>query len=56
MRERAERWGGTLTVQPGHAAGTVVRLAVPLPGELPLIPAELPLIPGAATGATGSAR
>ena len=36
MRERAERWGGTLAVQPGRGAGTVVRLTVPLPGETAL--------------------
>ena len=28
MRERAERWGGTVTVRPGRAAGTVVRVVV----------------------------
>jgi signal transduction histidine kinase len=47
MRERAERWGGTVTVGPGRACGTVVRLAVPLNGGIPL----------AATGAgAGGAR
>jgi Signal transduction histidine kinase len=30
MRERAERWGGTLIVQPRGGLGTVVRLTVPL--------------------------
>jgi signal transduction histidine kinase len=40
MRERAERWGGTVTVGPGRAAGTLVRLAVPLSGGIPLAPAE----------------
>ncbi len=30
MRERAERWGGTVTVRPGRSRGTVVRLTVPL--------------------------
>ena len=30
MRERAERWGGTVTVGPGRSAGTLVRVAVPL--------------------------
>ena len=30
MRERAERWGGTVTVRPGRSRGTVVRLAMPL--------------------------
>jgi signal transduction histidine kinase len=36
MRERAERWGGTVTVGPGRRAGTLVRVAVPLAGEIPL--------------------
>jgi signal transduction histidine kinase len=36
MRERAERWGGTVKVQPGRGSGTVVRVAVPLPGGGPL--------------------
>jgi signal transduction histidine kinase len=31
MRERAERWGGRLTVGPGRAGGTAVRLVIPLP-------------------------
>ena len=30
MRERAERWGGTVAVAPGRSAGTLVRVAVPL--------------------------
>lgn len=30
MRERAERWGGTVAVGPGRSAGTLVRVAVPL--------------------------
>src|SRR6185437_11666316 len=38
MRERAERWGGTVTVGPGRRSGTVVRLAVPLNGGIPLAP------------------
>jgi signal transduction histidine kinase len=40
MRERAERWGGTVTVGPGRSRGTLVRLAVPLHGGIPLGPAE----------------
>jgi signal transduction histidine kinase len=39
MRERAERWGGTVTVGPGRDRGTVVRLTVPLNGGIPLGPA-----------------
>jgi signal transduction histidine kinase len=39
MRERAERWGGTVTVGPGRNSGTLVRLAVPLNGGIPLAPA-----------------
>jgi signal transduction histidine kinase len=42
MRERAERWGGTVTIGPGRAAGTLVRLAVPLEGGIPLAPAARP--------------
>jgi PAS domain S-box-containing protein len=30
MRERAERWGGTVAVEPRRGHGTVVRLALPL--------------------------
>lgn len=30
MRERAERWGGTVTVRPCRGPGTIVRLVVPL--------------------------
>jgi signal transduction histidine kinase len=47
MRERAERWGGTVTVGPGRNSGTVVRLAVPLNGGIPL---------AAAGAGTGGAR
>ncbi len=36
MRERAQRWGGTLTVRPRRGPGTVVRLVVPLTAEVPL--------------------
>ncbi|WP_244501297.1 sensor histidine kinase [Streptomyces sp. TP-A0874] len=35
MRERAERWGGTVRVGPGAETGTSVRLAVPLPVSVP---------------------
>jgi DNA-binding NarL/FixJ family response regulator/signal transduction histidine kinase len=38
MRERAERWGGTVTVGPGRNSGTVVKLAVPLDDAIPLAP------------------
>src|SRR5487761_107154 len=38
MRERAERWGGTVTVGPGRNSGTVVKLAVPLGDAIPLAP------------------
>jgi signal transduction histidine kinase len=33
MRERAERWGGSLTVRRGQESGTVVRLTMPLAAE-----------------------
>ena len=36
MRERAERWGGTVTVQAGRKSGTVVRLMVPLTVGIPV--------------------
>lgn len=36
MKERAERWGGTLTVRPRQQSGTIVRLAVPLAYGNPL--------------------
>jgi len=42
MRERAERWGGTVTVGPGRNSGTVVRLAVPLDDAIPLAPDRAP--------------
>jgi signal transduction histidine kinase len=38
MRERAERWGGTVTVGPGRSAGTLVHVAVPLAEETEGIP------------------
>lgn len=36
MRERAERWGGTVTVAPRPSHGTVVRFVVPLAAGVPL--------------------
>jgi signal transduction histidine kinase len=42
MRERAERWGGTVTVGPGRSSGTVVRLRVPLDDAIPLAPGRAP--------------
>jgi signal transduction histidine kinase len=42
MRERAERWGGTVTVGPGRSSGTVVRLRVPLEDATPLAPGRAP--------------
>jgi PAS domain S-box-containing protein len=35
MRERAERWGGTLRVRPRSARGTSVRAVIPLPVSVP---------------------
>jgi signal transduction histidine kinase len=35
MRERAERWGGTLRVRPRSGAGTSVRAVIPLPVSVP---------------------
>jgi hypothetical protein len=43
MRERAERWGGTVTVGPGKNSGTLVRLAVPLNGGISLVTAAAAL-------------
>jgi signal transduction histidine kinase len=48
MRERAERWGGTVTVGPGRSSGTVVRLRVPLDDAIPLAPDRAPGAPGCA--------
>jgi signal transduction histidine kinase len=48
MRERAERWGGTVTVGPGRGSGTVVRLRVPLDDAVPLAPGQAPGAPGGA--------
>jgi signal transduction histidine kinase len=47
MRERAERWGGTVTVGPGKNSGTLVRLTVPLNGGISLV------TPAAALAARG---
>ncbi len=38
MRERAERWGGTVTVRPGRSRGTVVRLTMPLDDAIAIPP------------------
>jgi nitrate/nitrite-specific signal transduction histidine kinase len=35
MRERADRWGGTVRVRQPPTGGTSVRLALPLPTSLP---------------------
>jgi signal transduction histidine kinase len=58
MRERAERWGGAVTVGPGRNSGTLVRLAVPLNGGISLVSAETSSAVGlAARGAeAGEAR
>ena len=38
MRERAERWGGTMQLGRGNGCGTRVRVSVPLSGTSPLAP------------------
>jgi signal transduction histidine kinase len=38
MRERAERWGGTMQVGRGNGCGTRVRVSVPLSGTSLLVP------------------
>ena len=38
MRERAERWGGAVTVRPGRSRGTVVRLTLPLADAIAIPP------------------
>jgi signal transduction histidine kinase len=38
MRERAERWGGAVTVRPGRSRGTVVRLTLPLDDAIAIPP------------------
>lgn len=35
MRERAERWGGTLNIRSRPGRGTAVRVVIPLPVQLP---------------------
>lgn len=42
MKERAERWRGTVTVRPRREGGTVVRLRVPLAVGVPLDSARPP--------------
>jgi signal transduction histidine kinase len=42
MRERAERWRGTVTVKPRREGGTVVRLSLPLAVGVPLDPTGPP--------------
>ncbi len=43
MQERAQRWGGTVTVKPRKQSGTVVRLAVPLAAGVPLAQSDTPV-------------
>jgi signal transduction histidine kinase len=43
MRERAEQWGGSVTVTRGPDSGTVVRLAVPLAARVALTAGGIPL-------------
>lgn len=51
MRERAERWGGTLTVKPRRDRGTAVRFVMPVPAETPRTMGGVPVPPAAtATG------
>lgn len=38
MRERAERWGGTMRIRSGARSGTTVRVVVPLPVRVPQAP------------------
>ncbi|MEH0548632.1 histidine kinase [Streptomyces sp. B21-105] len=38
MRERAERWGGTMRIRSGARSGTTVRVVVPLPVRVPQVP------------------
>ncbi|QOV34056.1 GAF domain-containing protein [Streptomyces ferrugineus] len=35
MRERAERWGGTMRIRSGARSGTTVRIVIPLPVRVP---------------------
>jgi signal transduction histidine kinase len=41
MRERAERWGGTMQVGRGNGCGTRVRVTVPLSGMSLLVPGSM---------------
>lgn len=43
MEERAQRWGGTMTVKPRRGRGTTVRLTVPLTVGVPIGPGGLPV-------------
>jgi signal transduction histidine kinase len=43
MRERAERWGGSVTVKAGKDSGTVVRVTVPLATGIPLEDSGFPV-------------
>ncbi|MEZ7002229.1 ATP-binding protein [Streptomyces sp. AD55] len=52
MRERAERWGGTVRVAPDPGGGTEVRLSVPLAVSVPRDPAAVPDDPAPAAGRT----
>ena len=54
MRERAERWGGTVAVGPGRSAGTLVRVAVPLAEGAEGIPLRGAGSAGSAGGAGGA--
>ncbi|WP_338895307.1 ATP-binding protein [Streptomyces sp. TG1A-60] len=38
MRERAERWGGTMRIRSGARSGTTVRVVIPLPVRVPQAP------------------
>ncbi|MGI5193859.1 ATP-binding protein [Streptomyces sp. CA-288835] len=38
MRERAERWGGTMRIRSGAKSGTTVRAVIPLPVRVPESP------------------
>lgn len=42
MRERAERWGGTMRIRSGAKSGTTVRVVIPLPVRVPDSPPTAP--------------
>ncbi|MGC9541294.1 ATP-binding protein [Streptomyces sp. UG1] len=42
MRERAERWGGTMRIRSGARSGTTVRIVIPLPVRVPEPPPSDP--------------